>query len=185
MSKAISGLSRGGKTHYILSETDKVRARSLEKIPSFVCTSGNPETDPPFYKKAICPGESKRPLPGILDCRAGFASRAHGVRAVLSPRTWAASPHSACSTELQWLPARLGPARPGPFYILSTSGPPRPRHAHHESPFYKKASLGPRPHCPTRQKVRWLPVPPPWVESATSPVPPTRVRYEIVNLFAS
>ena len=47
----------------MFSETGKVRARSLEKIPSFVCTSGNPETDPPFYKKAICPGE--RPLCGI------------------------------------------------------------------------------------------------------------------------
>ena len=175
MSKAISGFSRGRKTHYILSETDKVRARSLEKIPSFVCTSGNPETDPPFYKKAICPRREQAAI-----------ARHFGLpRRFCFSSPWAPSTHSACSTELQWLPARLGPARPGPFYILSTSGPPRPRHAHHESPFYKKASLGPRPHCPTRQKVRWLPVPPPWVESATSPVPPTRVRYEIVNLFAS
>ena len=35
----ISGFSRGRRTNYNLSETDKVRARSLEKIPSFICTS--------------------------------------------------------------------------------------------------------------------------------------------------
>ena len=35
--RRLSGLSRGQRTNYDFSEADKVGARSLEKIPSFIC----------------------------------------------------------------------------------------------------------------------------------------------------
>ena len=37
--RRLSGFSRGRRTNYIFSEMGKVRTRSLEKIPSFICTS--------------------------------------------------------------------------------------------------------------------------------------------------